>query len=151
MSAPSSSLYKRSLTPSSSSFSHWDELGDEILHRLQGLASEDVLYLGNADVNSKCDFFFNKDINSNILIPKDTFEAPTELLLAGVFEVGACDFFMTSDAKFNPSGTSMRFEQIKLHCHLIPVQRDSQFRFSASDFSTVVANIHAIEKKISDH
>ena len=126
--------------------SHRDESGADILEHLRSL--EDVVYLGDKDIVGKCDSFFDKTVNGNVVIRKGD-ESPKELLFAGIFEVDARNFFMTSDAKFNPSSTPMRFEQIKPHCHLLPVRRCSQFAYSANDFSTVVSNIQAVEKMVS--
>jgi hypothetical protein len=130
-----------------SSHDHRNDSADEVLLRIQDL--DDVVYLGDKDILSKCDYFFDKNVNGNVLIRKNNNGHPIELLFAGIFEIDARDFFMTSDAKFNASNTAIRFDQIKPHCRLLPVRRNSQFAISADDFPTIVSNIHAIEKLVA--
>jgi hypothetical protein len=154
MSQPSSSL-KRSLTPSSSDIeeqssntfvSHREKTGNSILQQLRDCEAQGILYLRDQDVASKCEFMFDKTSNGSILIRKDPSSQPTEILLAGVFEIDPQDFFFTSDAKYSSSNTLCRFDQVKPHCRLQPVRRHPTFSFSLKDFPTVVSNIQTIEK-----
>jgi hypothetical protein len=159
MSTSSSPKRPRSVTPSTDdehvindadrpTRSHRDDSENNILERLRNLESHGIAYLGDKDIAAKTAFFFNKDINGDVLIRKDssTTSHPTELLLAGIFEIDARNFFMSSDAKYNSSSNTLsRFDQIKLQCHLIPV-RHSDFVQSFKVFPSVVTNIQTIEK-----
>jgi hypothetical protein len=128
--------------------SYRDQSGKTILediHKLQPKGLE-VHYAGKKHLDSLCEFVFNKDIRGDALVAKDSDKPISEFVLAGVFQVDARNFFMTSDGKWNannPYGT--RFDQVKPSCHLLPIQRDTDFHYSSEDFATVIANIKAIE------
>lgn len=53
---------------------------------------------------------------------------------------------MTSDGKWNANNTlGTRFEQVKLSCRLLPVEKKEEFTFSSDDFPKIISNIRAIE------
>ena len=83
----------------------------------------------------------------SLIIPKNNTNNISELVFAGVFEIDAHNFFMTSDGKWNsknPLGT--RFNQVKPSCRLLPIQRlGEEFSLFKNNYSTIIANIRAIE------
>lgn len=126
--------------------SYRDLSGPAILSEIHTLQSEGIHYAANENIISKCEFVFNKDVKGEMLVPKDTNNKISEFILAGVFQIDARNFFMTSDGKWNQNNPlGVRFEQVKPTCHLLPIQRDPDFSFSTEDFPTIVANLHAIE------
>lgn len=117
----------------------------EILNDIQELKSNDIHYAANENIASQCEFIYNKSVKGEVLVAKDTQE---EFFLAGVFEIDAKSFFMTSDGKWNASNSaSTRFEQVKPNCHLIAPERigDSDLSFPKEDFPKIISNLHAIE------
>ena len=93
-----------------------------------------------------CEFVSNKDVRGDVLVTKDSQQTNTEFVLVGVFQVDPRNFFMTSNGKWNQNNQfATRFDQVKPSCHLLPVERDLAFRYSADNFSTVIGNIRAIE------
>ena len=141
---PSTTPTSDSEDNSQTSFMSYRDLsGNTILKNIHDLQSKGILYVGNRHLNTLCEFIFNKDIRGDALVHKDNNKAFSEFVLAGVFEVDACNFFMTSDSKWNPNNPlGTQLDQVKPSCHLLPVQRDTD---SSDDFPTVVTNIKAIE------
>jgi hypothetical protein len=89
---------------------------------------------------------FNKELRGDVLVLKRNQEPPSELVLSGVFQVDACNFFMTSDGKWNPNnplGTCL--DQVKVTCHLLPVDRNPEFNFSIQHFPNIIGNLCTIE------
>jgi hypothetical protein len=79
-------------------------------------------------------------------VPKETQSSLSEYIFAGVFQIDARNFFLTSDGKWNANNPlSTRLDQVKPSCHLLPVQGDPEFNFSSSDFPMIISNLHAIE------
>ena len=127
-----------------------NQSGKKILQHLCELQSERKYYAGDKDVNTQCKFFSNGDVKEDVLIAKNVENSDTAFLLAGIFQIDTQKFFMTSDRKRNEDnqcGTC--FEQIQPTCHLVPVQQDLEFKYSAEDFPTIVANIQAIENQVN--
>lgn len=153
MATSSLSSSKRPLSPSPTVQSnllnefntHLNESGDTILQELRDLNSNNVLYLGDKDIVSKCEFIFNMGANGWVLIRKGTTQAPVVLHLAGVFEVSPQDFFLTLDAKYS-SNSLRRFDQATPNALFTPVQCNPRFSFSSNRFPSIITNIHAIEK-----
>lgn len=66
--------------------------------------------------------------------------------MRGVFEIERRDFYMTSDANFDPRNDfNIKFETVKATCQLEVVNRDSRFGFSVTDYANVIKNIRALE------
>ena len=110
------------------------------------LKTEGIHYAADKAINLQYEFTFNKDFKGDILVPKKADESISEFILSGIFQIDACNFFMTSDGKWNANnmiGTC--FEQIKPSCHLLPVQCDPDFAFSLDDFPAIIANLQAIK------
>lgn len=117
----------------------------EILTELKQYQSNGVHYLGNDNLVDLCTFTYQKDLKGEILVPKNNTNNISELVFAGVFEIDARNFFMTSDGKWNsnnPLGTC--FNQVKPSCCLLPIQKE-EFSLFENDYSTIIANIRAIE------
>lgn len=132
---------------SSLSFSSYRDLtGEKISQDVRQLQQQGIYYAGEKINTSHYDFVYSKALRGDILIPKDPNSDLSEFVLAGIFEIDGRNFFMTSDGKWNssnPIGTE--FFQVKPSCLLLPVQRDPDFIFSSNDFSSIIANIRAIE------
>ena len=146
-STPSSSTEKDEASPSPrSSNSNRELTGAEILQQTKELISHGIHYAADSEIPSKCEFAFNKDLRGDILVPKGSHTALSEFILAGIFQIDARNFFMTSDGKWNsnnPLGT--RLDQVKATCHLQPVDRNPDFAFSAHDYPNIIGNLRAIE------
>ena len=131
---------------SSSTFTSYRNMtSSEILTEIKQYEANGIHYLGNDNIVDLCTFTYQKDIKGEILIPKNNTNNISELVFAGVYEIDARNYFMTSDGKWNsnnPLGT--RFDQVKPSCRLLPVQRDG-FSSIENDYSTTIANIRAIE------
>ena len=126
--------------------SYRDLSGSTIFAQIQKLQSEGIHYAAKENITSLCEFVFNKDVKGDILIPKIANNKISEFILTDVFQIDARNFFMTSDGKWNSNNPlSTRFDQVKPSCYLLPVQRDTDFSFSANDFPTIVSNLRAIE------
>jgi hypothetical protein len=83
-----------------------------------------------------------------LLILKNDDSTPTEVTLCGALEVDRVDFFFTPDAKWNPSHQyAPQFEKAKANCHLIPVQRGLDFKFSRDHWKSVIKNIKMLENR----
>ena len=126
--------------------SYRDLTGNEIYKDLQDLDSKGIHYAVDKKVSLHSEFIYNKDIKGDILVPKNTKNDLSEYILAGIFEIDGRNFFMTSDGKWsstNPIGTHLH--QVKPSCHLLPVQRDTEFNYSSNDFPSIINNLHAIE------
>jgi hypothetical protein len=118
----------------------------DIVKEIEGLRSQGIQNVADDNIISHCEFVYNKDIRGDILAPKKRDVAISEFVLAGIFEIDARNFFMTSDGKWNsnnPLGT--RFEQVKPSCHLLPALRQQDFSQSVACFPGVIANLRAIE------
>ena len=137
--------------------SNRNSTGTSILQQLEDLRSQGIHYAADENLSSQCEFVFNRDLKGDMLIPKDNSSSLSEFILSGVFEIDARNFFMTSDGKWNPNNPlNTRFEQVKPSCHLLPVQRNSDFSFSSNDFQKILNNLKAIEgianpRKSRDH
>ena len=131
---------------SSSTFTSYRNMSaSEIMTEIKQYESSGLHYLGHDNIVDLCTFTYQKDIKGEILVPKNNTNNISELLFAGVYEIDARNFFMTSDGKWNsnnPLGT--RFDQVKPSCRLLPVQKD-EFSLFEKDYSTIIANIRAIE------
>ena len=131
---------------SSSTFTSYRNMSaSDILTEIKQYETNGIHYLGNDNIVDLCTFTYQKDIKGEILVPKNNTNNISELVFAGVFEIDARNFFMTSDGKWNsnnPLGT--RFDQVKPSCRLLPIQKDD-FSLFENDYSTVLANIRAIE------
>ena len=124
----------------------------EILTETQNLQSDGIHYAAKTNITSLCEFVYNKDIKGEMLVARNTNNNPSEFILAGIFEIDARNFFMTSDGKWNssnPLGT--RFHQTKATCQLLPVQCDKTFSFSLEDHPKIIANIRSIENLGNPH
>ena len=130
------------------------EQGQKILSEILELRDQEIYYAAMDDICSLCEFVYNKDIKGDMLVPKDdNMKAKTsEFILSGIFTIDARNFFMTLDGKWNANNTlCMRFEQVKLSCRLLPVEKKEEFAFSSDDFPKIVSNIHAIESLANPH
>jgi hypothetical protein len=144
VSTPHPSSYNENLSHTFSS--NRRSSGSDILNDIKQLQSQGIHYAADNNLSSQYEFVFNKDVKGYMLVPKEDNSKISEFILAGVFEVDARNFFMTSDGKWNQSNAfGTRFDQVKPACRLLPVQRDKDFSFSADDFPTIITNIHAIE------
>ena len=142
----SSSHDESSISETDRDFSHIAILQD--IHNLQ---PQGIHYAANDNITSHCKFFYNKDLKGEILVPTKS-PSVSEFLLAGVFQINARSFFMTSDGKWNSNNTlGNRFDQVRPSCHLSPVQHDSELAFSIEDYPAIVANIRAIENLPGHH
>jgi hypothetical protein len=158
MSSPHPSSTQHSDTPSphppstkeDSSFSSQnsqDSSRSDHLQEILALQSQGIHYAAKNDISSQCEFVYNKDVKGDMLIPKDG-TSLSEFILAGIFEIDARNFFLTSDGKWNANNTlGTRLDQVKPSCHLLPVQRNPTFSFSNDDFPNILANIRAIENQ----
>jgi hypothetical protein len=124
-----------------------DMTGQEIYDELHELQTQNIHYAANKNIISLSEFTFNKDLKGDILVPKKRDdESFSEFLLSGIFQIDARNFFMSSDGKWNSNNTlGTRLDQVKPTCHLLPVQRDTDFIRSFEDFPTIVDNLRAIE------
>jgi hypothetical protein len=96
--------------------------------------------------------FTIKEIKGDIFIPKDNECKLSEIVLSGIFEIDARNFFLTSDGKWNANNSlNTHFYQVKPSCHLLPVERDKDFKFSKEDFPTIITNLRQIEKLKNPH
>ena len=131
---------------SSSTFtSYRNRSASEILTEIKQFETNGIHYLGNDNIVDLCTFTYQKDIKGEILIPKNNTNNISELVFAGVFEIDARNFFMTSDGKWNSNNPlRTRFDQVKPSCRLLPIQKD-EFSLFENNYSTVLANIRAIE------
>jgi hypothetical protein len=118
----------------------------DVMRELQELQSHGIQNAADQNIVSQCEFIYNKDIKGDILAPKKRETSISEFVLAGIFEIDARNFFMTSDGKWNANNTiGTRFEQVKPSCHLLPVQRHKDFSLSTEHFPAIIANLRAIE------
>ena len=143
-SSPSSTL--DSSVSSESSTPLRDLSGPDILNQTRKLQSSGIHYAADENLASLCEFTFNKNIKGDMLINKNSDNKISEFICAGIFQIDPKSFFMTSDGKWNsnnPLGT--RFDQVKPTCHILPVQRNDDFSFSAKDYPTIISNIRSIE------
>ena len=125
--------------------------GDKILDETKKLSSEGIHYAGNQNLANKGEFTYNKDIRGDIFVPKDNNKL-SELVLSGIFEIDARNYFLTSDGKWNANNSlNTHFHQVKPSCHLLPIERDKEFSFSADDFPTIIANLRQIERLKNPH
>ena len=108
--------------------------------------SHDIHYAVDTDIASHCEFIFNKDLKGDILVTKGSHAPLSEFLLSGIFHVDARNFFMTSDAKWNPNNPlGSCLDQAKATCNLLPVNRNPKFTFSTQHFPNIIGNLCAIE------
>jgi hypothetical protein len=132
--------------------SYKDLSGKRILTETKDFLSQGIHYAANEDVASKGEFIYNKEIKGDIFIPKDNECKLSEIVLSGIFEIDARNFFLTSDGKWNVNNSlNTHFYQVKPSCHLLPVERDRDFNFSREDFPTIVTNLRQIEKLKNPH
>ena len=130
---------------SSTSISYRNMSAAEILTEIKQYETNGIHYLGNDNIVDICTFTYQKNLKGEILVPKDNTHNISELVFAGVYEIDARNYFMTSDGKWNsnnPLGT--RFDQVKPSCRLLPAQRN-EFTLFENDYPTINANIRAIE------
>lgn len=133
--SPSSTEETNISPPTSSAIStpsNRDLTGQQILVQTQNLISHNIHYAADTDLASHCEFMFNKDLRGDVLILKTSQAPHSEFVLSGIFQIDVRNFFMTSDAKWNsnnPLGT--RLDQAKASCTLLPVDRNTEFDFSA--------------------
>lgn len=133
-------------SPSPPPLNNRDLSGAEILRQTQDLTPHGIHYAAETDIASRCEFMFNKALKGDVLVPKGTQMPLTEYLLGGIFQIDARNFFMTSNGKWNPNNPlNTRLEHVKATCHLLPVERNSEFNFSAQHFPTIIGNLRAIE------
>ena len=105
--------------------SYRDLSGQEIYNEMQQLETRGIHYAADKAINSQYKFSFNKDFKADVLVPKNADESISEFILCGVFQIDTQKFFMTSDGKWNANNMiSTHFEQVKLSCHLLPVQHE---------------------------
>ena len=131
---------------SSSTFTSYRNMSaSEIMTEIKQYESSGLHYLGHDNIVDLCTFTYQKDLKGEILVPKNNTNNISELLFAGVYEIDARNFFMTSDGKWNSNNPlSTRFDQVKPSCRLLPVQKD-EFSLFEKDYSTIIANIRAIK------
>ena len=138
---------------SSSTFTSYRNMtSSEILTEIKQYEANGIHYLGNDNIVDLCTFTYQKDIKGEILVPKNNTNNISELVFAGVYEIDARNYFMTSDGKWNsnnPLGT--RFDQVKPSCHLSSVQHNTDLAFSTEDYPSIVANIREIENLPGHH
>ena len=140
----------------SSFISYRNMSASDILTDIKQYESKGILYLANDNIIDLCTFTYQKNLKGEILVPKNNTNNISELVFAGVYQIDARNYFMTSDGKWNsnnPLGT--RFDQVKPSCRLLPVQK-TDFTIFENDYSTIIANIRAIEtlgnpRKSRDH
>jgi hypothetical protein len=111
MSSPSSFTQRTDLPPSQSTSHHenshtantidsyWDLSGSEIFQEMQELLLDGIHYAADKDIASQCEFIFNRDLKGDVLVPKETQSSLSEYIFAGVFQINARNFFLTSDGK----------------------------------------------------
>ena len=150
MTSASSSTEKTDASSSSPSptipLSNRDLTGAEILDQTRSLTSHNIHYAADTDIATHCEFIFNKDLKGDILVAKGSHAPLSEFLLSGIFHVDARNFFLTSDAKWNPNNPlGTRLDQAKATCNLLPVDRNPEFTFSAQHFPNIIGNLRAIE------
>jgi hypothetical protein len=158
MSSPSSSIQRTDLLLSQSTSHHenshmaniidsnQDLSGSEIFQEMQELLSDGIHYAANKDIASQCEVIFNRDLKGDILVPKETQSSLSGYIFAGVFQIDTQNFFLISDGKWNVNNPlSTQLDQVKPSCHLLSIQRDSEFNFSLSDFPTIISNLCAIK------
>jgi hypothetical protein len=132
--------------PLSNVLSYRELSGEQIFQELQELQRQGIFYAADKNISSQCEFFYNKDLKGDMLIPKDSENELSEYVLTGIFQIDAHNFFMTSDGKWNSNNViGTHFHQVKPTCHLLPVQRNPEFEFSYTDFPSIIGNLHAIE------
>jgi hypothetical protein len=125
--------------------------GEQILVQTKNLLSKGIHYGATPNLIAKGEFTYNKDIKGDIFVPKDKNKL-SELVISGIFEIDARNYFLTSDGKWNANNSlNTHFQQVKPSCHLLPVERDKEFAFSYEDFPTIVANLRQIEKIKNPH
>jgi hypothetical protein len=78
-----------------------DLSGSEIFQEMLELLSDGIHYAANEDIASQCEFIFNRDLKGDVLVPKETQSSLSEYIFAGVFQINAQNFFLTSDGKWN--------------------------------------------------
>ena len=80
------------------------------------------------------------------LVLKNSKAPPSEFVLSGIFQIDPHNFFMASDAKWNPNNSvSTHLDQVRASCLLLPVDHDTDFNFSAQQFPMIIGNLQAIE------
>lgn len=73
---------------------------------------------------------------------------PMELIIRGVFDISRSEFYFTPDANFDPANSfNSELEDVKLSCRLT-ASRHADFKFSSSDFPSIVDNLRKIEKLV---
>lgn len=126
--------------------SYEDMSVSEIVTELHNLQSEGIHYAADNDLDSQCEFVYNKSLKGSVLIPKDNASKTSEFILAGVFQIDPRNFFMTSDGKWNQNNAiNSRFDQVKPSCHLGPIQRNEDFSLVNDQFSILINNIRTIQ------
>jgi len=110
--------------------------------------SDVAFYGGTPNIASHAEFFV-RGATGDMAIVKNKGGEVQEFLLSGIFEIDRQDFFMGAEGGYMPANIFNRdFVNTKLSCNLTAVQRDSMFLSTRSDFTTIIANIKALEKLI---